>query len=152
MRYLAGPEVSKLLENVIHSGKQQHDYETDLTVASVYALRGGGALDLGGSEYSESQRDELAPRKRSEDDKYGWWDLEFGAYLIRFNEVPRLAVNHIGYIQPHERLMHAGATHPTFYFRDTRDYLETLLTVGAPRISIKQNARVSKLLVLQVDA
>lgn len=152
MRYLNGDEVAALTEGVVDEATQQHDYETDLTVSRVYRLMGAGAVDFGGSEYKAAPRTEVDPLKRKKDDDYGWWDLEPGTYIVRFNEVVTLAANHIAYVQPHERLLDAGAHHPTFYFRAQRPYLETLLTVGSGGLSIKENARVSKLLVLDLTA
>lgn len=150
MRYLNGEDVADLMEGVIHAATQQHDYEVDLTASEVYQLTGAGSLDFGGSEYVAAPRAAIKALKRKKGDEYGWWDLEPGTYIVRFNETVALHSNHIAYIQPHERLLDAGAHHPTFYFRDERPNLEVLLTVGSGGLSIKENARLSKLLVLDI--
>lgn len=150
MHYLNGEEVAGLTEGVIHTETQQHDYEVDLTASEVYRLTGAGSVDFGDSEYMAAPRATVKALKRKKDDEYGWWDLEPGTYIVRFNEVATLKANHIAYVQPHERLLDAGAHHPTFYFRDERPHLEVLLTVGSGGLSIKQNARISKLLVLDI--
>lgn len=151
MKYLAGPQVADLVEHLIKADVQQHDYETDLTIAAVYRLTGPGAIDFGGSEARRAPREEIAAHKVAPEEKYGWWDLGPGTWIIRFNEVPRLGTSHIAFVQPHERLVEAGATHPSFWFRGTRDAVETLLSVGPGGVRIKQNARASKLLIVELQ-
>lgn len=150
MRYLTGSEVAATLANLIHPDTQQHDFETDLTVGAVFQLTTPGALDFGGSEYEQAGREALEPAKAQPDDKYGWWNLSQGTYLIRFNETATLAEAQVAFVQPHERLLLAGGQHPTFYFRGRREKLETLLTVGEAGLRIKENARLSKLLILDL--
>jgi len=149
MRYLPGDEVAALLENLIHQPRQAQAYACDLTVAGVSALTRSGALDFGGSEYTEAEHHLLEP-VWEDDPRYGWWTLSPGAYVIRFNEHMALASDQIAFIQPHQRLMQAGGYHPSFYFRGVRDSLEVILVVSAPDLRIKENARLSKLLVLQL--
>ena len=151
MRYLSGDEVGSALANLIHQETQQHDYETDLTVGALFRLTGPGALDFGGSEYEAAAREALEPQKASPDDNYGWWTLEADSTIVRYNEAVSLAENQIAFVQPHERLLLAGGFHPPFHFRGRRDNLETLLTVGQAGLRIKENARVSKLLIVQVS-
>lgn len=150
MHYLSGPDVAAVIHNLIERETQQHDYETDLTAAAVYALSGPGAVDFGGAHYEMAPREEMPLHKARESDALGWWQLEAGSYVLRFNETAQLGEAQIAFIQPHERLMLAGASHPTFYFRGRRQELKTLLNVGGPGVRIHQNARVSKLLILQL--
>jgi len=151
MRYLTGATVKDRIDGIVHTATQQHDYETDLTVTAIYEIVGPGEIDFGGSEFKPAERTELAPVKRDHDDQYGWWELPPGTYVVRYNEVPDLRDDLLAFVQPHERLQQAGATHPTFWFRDTREHVETLLNVGDGGINIKQNARLSKLLILTLD-
>lgn len=151
MRYLPGSEVTEALENLIYSKTQQHDYETDLTVGAIFRVIGPGSLDFGGSEYAAAEREPLEPQKPSADDRYGWWDLSPGSYIVRFNETINLAEDQIGFIQPHERLVLAGGHHPAFYFRGSRESLEIVLNTGTGGLRIKENARISKLLILQLE-
>lgn len=151
MRYLTGGEVAATLANLVHQETQQHDYEMDLTVGGIFQLTGPGALDFGGSEYEQVGREALEPVKASPSDKYGWWNLSQGTYLVRFNEKVKLAEAQVAFVQPHERLLLAGGQHPTFFLRGDREALETLLTVGEAGLRIKENARLSKLLVLALD-
>ena len=151
MRYLEGEKVAQVLSGIISAKKQQHDYETDLTAGRILRVTGGGAVDFGGSEERVAEREELQPRKESPDDKHGWWNLAEGSYIVELNERPVLSKNQIGFLQPHERLVRAGATHPSFYFRAERERLETMIVVGTGGVRIKENARISKFLLLQLD-
>ena len=146
MRYLTGSQVAATLDNLVHQDIQQHDYECDLTVSEIYRLTDPGALDFGGSEYALAGRKRLQPQPASADDAYGWWDLTPGTYMVRFNEAVTLAEGQIAFVQPHERLLLAGAHHPTFYFRGQRETLESILIVGQAGLLVKENARLSKLL------
>ena len=150
MQYLAGKAVAERIQGLISEKHQRHHYETDLTVRAIYRVTGPGSVDFGGSEETEAPRDELSPVKRSDQDQYGWWDLGPGSYVVRFNETPHLEENQIAFLQPHERLMRAGALHGSYNFRETREFLETTIMVGSGGIRIKENARVSKLLVLRI--
>jgi deoxycytidine triphosphate deaminase len=150
MEYLGGDAVANALEGLISRKRQQHHYETDLTAGRIFRVTKRGAVDFGGSEEEPAAREEVEPVKASPDDQYGWWELEGGMYVVSYNEVPSLADTQIAFIQPHERLLRAGGTHASYYFRETRDILEAILVVGNVGVRIKQNARVSKLLILQL--
>lgn len=151
MYYLEAEQISDQFEGMISAKKQQRGYETDLTVASVYEITGGGAVDFGGSEEQAAGRNALDPQKESPEDKYGWWNLSEGSYVVAFNEKPVLVDSQIGFIQPHERLVRAGAAHPSYYFRNADEHLETVIVVGRGGVHIKENARISKCLVLQLE-
>lgn len=150
MYYLEGERVAEVLKGLISEKHQRHHHETDLTVRQVCRVTGGGAVDFGGSEEEVAPRERVEPKKESPDDKHGWWTLPAGSYVLRFNEVPALRSDQIAFIQPHERLIRAGAMHASYYFREEREYIETTILVGSGGIHIKENARVSKLLVLQL--
>jgi len=152
MRFLEGDQVAQVVDGIISSKKQQGRYEMDLTVARVFEVTGGGAVDFGGSEEEAAARNELQPQKESDDDKYGWWHLAEGSYVVEFNERPALLDTQIAFLQPHERLVRAGAAHAGFFLREAPDRLETLITVGTGGIRIKQNARITRCLVLQLDS
>jgi dUTP pyrophosphatase len=150
MRYLEGDAVAAVLTEMISANRQQHHYETDLTAGSIYRVTGPGAVDFWGSEEESAPRELIQPKKKAAQDNYGWWELQSGTYVLRFNEVAALTENQIGFVQPHERLVRAGATHPSCYFREERESLETSLTVGAGGVRTKENARVSKMLLLEL--
>ncbi len=120
-------------------------------MAEVHRLSGPGALDFGGSEFEEAPHEQVAPEKASPDDDYGWWNLGAGAYLLRYNETADLGDDHLAFVFPHERLLQAGASHAAFQISGGRDPLGALLTVGAQGVRIKENARVSRLLLFQTE-
>ena len=151
MRYLDGDAVAAQLAGIVHKDTQQHDYEVDLTVAEIFLVTGPGALDFGGSELQAAPREAIQPEKADPGDKYGWWKLAPGSYIVRFNERITQGDDHIAFIQPHERLLLAGGQHPAFHFRGQRDQLETLLIVGEGGLNIKENARLSKLLIVRLS-
>lgn len=138
------------VEGIVHLDTQQAAAGLDLTVATVFRVTGPGSLDFGGSELQAAAREEIEPRLRSEEDDYGWWALDAGAYVIRYNESLELGDGQVGEILPLERLLFAGAYHPTFLVDGPRDPLETLLVVGSGGCHLKENCRVSRLIVVEV--
>jgi deoxycytidine triphosphate deaminase len=151
MHTLPGSEVAQHLAGILHPDTQQHDYEVDLTAGAIFAITGPGAIDFGGSELLPAPREAIQPETTIPEDKYGWWMLDPGSYIVRFNETIQQQPDQIAFIQPHERLLQAGGFHATCHFRDTREHLETLLIVGAGGLRIKENARLSKLLIFRLD-
>lgn len=151
MRILTGQQVAERLENVVHLPTQVHHYAVDLTVAQVYRVAGGGNLDFGGTELTEAPRERLEPELASPDDKYGWWDLPAGTYIVRYNETVDPGEQGIAFVQPHERILMAGVYHPAFHFRGRRETLETLFVVGDGGCRLKENCRVSKLLIFDLE-
>ena len=145
--YLSGDDTAKYVENIVHLATQEADRGLDLTVDQLFRITGGGALDFGGSEFEEAQRERLDPNLAQPDDSYGWWMLEEGEYIARFNESLRLEEGAIALIEPLERLLQAGVTHAPHHLTSSADPVEVLLTVGAPGARLKENCRVSRLLV-----
>lgn len=144
---LTGTETADILTDLVHQDTQQRAYGIDLTVGEVYRLTGSGRLDFGGSEYEAATRERMRPKKAQPEDDYGWWDVQPGTYLIRYNETLP-ATDHIAFLEPHERLLNAGAWHPSIHVDAPQDPLEMLLTVGERGCAIKENARISRLLLL----
>lgn len=134
--------------DLLHLDTQEFPFGIDLTVAEIHQLTGPGSLDFGGSEFAEAPSELLEPVKRNPDDDYGWWPLEQGTYLIRYNEGVELDEDEIGLVQAHPRLMRAGAHHPSFTVYGEENDLYTLLSVGTSGCNIKENSRVSRLLIL----
>ncbi|MCK5345185.1 MAG: hypothetical protein KAR20_17370 [Candidatus Heimdallarchaeota archaeon] len=157
MKLIHGKELTEFVDGMIYDKKQVKSHSIDLTVKAVYELEGQGSLDLGGSEYKEPKRNKIEPVKKYQDDKYGWWDLKPGTYLITLNETIALdktmdamgKIEGIGLISPHPRLLKSGAVHPTLMtMKWEPDYILPL-TVGENGISLKENARISKILVFK---
>ena len=101
-------QVAKRLENLVHLDTQGFSLGVDLTVAEVHRLTGGGKLDFGGSEFEAAETEKVTPEKADPEDDYGWWHLEAGTYLVRYNEHLKLAEGELGLVSPHTRLLQAG--------------------------------------------
>ena len=145
-----GEEISSWVEGLIYPPKQVREYSIDFTVSSIYVPEKRGELDFGGGEYSESGFKELMPRKNSKDDRYGWWELEPEIYLISFNETwRRSSEDEVGLLSPHPRLFRTFAFHPTLIVMEWKKEFKLPLFVGKKGLRIKQNARVSKLLIMR---
>lgn len=143
--------IDQVVINYIHDGKQM-DQETDsmiLTVGRIGTLVGRGSLDFGGSEFAPSPTAWLEPVKKSGDEKYGWWHLEPGSYLLEFNESILLEAGEKAVLQIWEEAARGGVAHPTELILTSREPLATVMTVPAPGIEIKENARISRVLLLE---
>jgi hypothetical protein len=145
---LKGEEIVSSTEGLISAKKQQGEFSLDLTVNAISRINTGGALDFGGSEYLEASVSLLEPEKKTPDEPYGWWNLDAGDYMIRFNETINIPPRGLIMILPHERLLAAGASHAPIAIEDLDQNVCVPIHVGPSGLKIKQNARVSKAIVL----
>lgn len=152
MQPVSGKDAAARMTGIISPKHQVHAYAVDLTVAKVYAMDPTGQVDFGGAEYSPAAHTSLVSHRRRTEDKYEWWDLGRGCYTVEFNEGMKLADDEIAVLEPDERLLRAGATHPTSWLRGQSAQLETLLVVGALSMLVKQNARIGRLRVFRFDS
>lgn len=146
---LEGDQVAKLLKNLVYEKKQVHVESVDLTVKAIRRIATTGSIDFGGSEFAPGEMVELAPKKLDPSDEYGWWFLVEGDFLVEYNEELSLPPHHLGILQAHERLIQSGVTHGIRFITESHEKLQTLLHVGQADVRIKQNARVSSLIVLR---
>lgn len=146
---LEGEQVAKLLKNMIHEKTQIHSESVDLTVKSISRVATTSSLDFGGSEFAPGEKVAFIPKKVKPGDKHGWWLLATGEFLVEYNEELSLPPHHLGIIQPHERLIESGVTHSTRFVTETDEKLLSLIHVCQADVRIKENARISKLIVLQ---
>jgi len=137
-------DVQPLLDGIIHWDTQQAPHGADLTVGQVFRLTGPGQLDFGGSEWAEAPREQLSPEKAHPEDDYGWWRLDAGTYIVRYNESLQLADDQQARLSPLDRLLQAGAQHPTQVLNAPDGPLDMLLTVGSGGIHLKENCRISR--------
>ena len=152
MELLTGKEVLGRIKGVLNTKYQVHGTAVDLTVKNVYAVDPVGQVDFGGSEYKAAGRTAVASLRYNREDRYEWWDLGRGCYLVEFNESLELADNEVAMLEPEERLLRAGASHPSHFVRGRVAPIETLLDVNTMRIQIKQNARISRIRVFRLPA
>ena len=134
-----GEELVSAIDDLVYEKTQEHEYRVDLTVAEIYKTTGKGSLDFGGSEFEGSKLKKIEPKKRDPDDDYGWWELEEGTYIIKFNESLKEGK---ALVQPIPRLLKTGTTVPTF-IHESGEELQSLLRVSSIGVNIKENARVA---------
>jgi len=149
MEPLSGQEAASRLTGMISARHQIHAFALDLTARQIYALDPTGLVDFGGTEYAPCARTSMASLRKQREDRYEWWDLARGCYIVEFNEGLKLADNEIAILEPDDRLLRAGATHGTTFLRGQGERLEALLIVGTMSIQIKQNARVSRVRIFR---
>lgn len=152
MELVSGKEAVLRVHNLINAAQQTHAYAVELTAKQVYNLNPTGEVDFGGSEYVAAERHPLPSHQKHSQDRYQWWTLVHGAYQVEFNETVELADDEIALLEPHERLLRAGAEHPALFLRGKLNPLTTLLSVTCARLQIKQNARISTLRVFRLAA
>ena len=152
MQLVSGKEAVQRVRNLISAKHQVHAYAVELTARVIHSLNPTGEVDFGGSEYSPAQAAPLPSHQKHSQDRYQWWTLVHGAYQVEFNETLELADDEIALLEPHERLLRAGAEHPVQFLRGRMNPLTTLLTVGCARLQIKQNARISIVRVFRLAA
>lgn len=150
MELLSGKEAATRIKNLINARYQVHGVSVELTVKKIYAMGTTGAVEFGGGEYVAAARAPVAAFRKHSEDRYQWWELMRGAYAAEYNEQIALAENEVGFLEPHERLLRVGVSHPTIFLRGPHESLETLLMVGTARVRVKQNARISRLLVFRL--
>jgi deoxycytidine triphosphate deaminase len=148
MPRLSGNKCLESISGIIYARKQVHSDSVDLTVKRIIKLQSAGELDFGGSEYKAADTDAVAPVKKSPDDEYSWWNLEHGFYLVSFNEKFNLAKDVLGIIFPHSRLIRSGGIHSPSIVSKDEDPPVILLQVGPHGLRLKENARISSLIVM----
>ncbi len=150
MQLVSGKEALQRVRNLIKAEQQTHAYAVELTAKQLYSLNPTGAVDFGGSEYAAAEPHPVPTHQKHSQDRYQWWTLVHGAYQVEFNEVIELADDEIALLEPHERLLRAGAEHPALFLRGKVNPLTILLSVSGARLEIKQNARISTLRVFRL--
>ena len=151
MRLLKGKEAARRVRGFLSNGHQIHAYGVDLTAARVYSLRATGAIDFGGSELLAAEPIPLPTYQKHSQDRYQWWTLVHGAYLVECNESLELPANEIALLEPHERLLQSGAGHATRHLRHSMDPVYFILDITIGKIELKQNARLSVLRIFRLE-
>ena len=141
--------LAQQLDGLVHLDTQRAPTGLDLTVDAVFRTTGHGQLDFGGGEFQAAPRERIEPVLDDPEDDYGWWTLEKGAYVIHYNESLRLDDGQQAVVSPLERTLRAGAHHGSFVLDEGRDPIETLLVVSRMGCRLKENSRVSRLVVLE---
>jgi len=143
--FLSGEELEDYVKGIIHEETQIADRGLDLTVSKICRPTSAAELDFGGSEEKTPDLRNIKPERRSPEDDYGWWNLEAGIYIIGFNE--DITVDEgLAAIVPLRRLTSGGSFHPPVIFSGELSD-NVILSVNSSGLKIKENARLSRLIV-----
>lgn len=132
---------------LVHFDTQRAPTGVDLTVDRIARIVGPGRLDFGGSEFEPADAELSEPELADPGDDYGWWALDRGTYLVTYNERLEIGDDELATIHPLPRLLRAGASHPAFVADSAGGPLEVLLSVADAGCRLKENCRISRLLV-----
>ena len=141
-------EVLDRVENLVHPETQVREHGIDLTVSAIHEVTEAGRIDFGGDELAEADLEPHELTRRNPDDEYQWWHLDAGTYVLQYNELVTGDEHARLLLQPRNKLMARGASHPTVTVGGHLPLVP--LTVGGAGIEIKENARVST--VVPVEA
>jgi dUTP pyrophosphatase len=134
-----------LVENYPHLETQLTPNGFDLTAAEIHRFEDSGKLDFSNSEREIPETEKIQPEKKDEEDDYGWWKLEPGAYKIRTNEIVDLPEDVIAFAYPRSSLLRMGCTIENGVwdagFRGRSEFL--LIVQNDEGVEIKENARVN---------
>lgn len=150
MILLQADELMDHLDSIIHQDTQQHEDHFDLTVNKIHKLTEAGSLDFGGSEFQPSDKRLLNPRKKDEDDDYGWWHLRKGIYQATMNEQIKNFEDTIAFLAPHSHTQQAGIITSTQILSENAEKEPVTMNfqVHEAGCNIKENARFAVLYLL----
>ncbi|MHC4592129.1 MAG: dCTP deaminase/dUTPase family protein [Planctomycetota bacterium] len=138
----SGEVFDSWLEGAVHRDKQVDSHGVHLTVAEVLTTHSRGKLDFGGSELRPAGTHPLQPAEHTPGDRFAWWRLDEGSYVVRFNEALKEGAPPT-LLTASERLLSCGCTlAPTIC---TGGEIRSVLRVPKCGANIKQNARIALL-------
>lgn len=142
-----------LVQNYPHLDTQIQPNGFDITVSKIFRFKEGGRIDFSNSEREIPDCEEIEPKKRSEEDEYGWWKLEDGAYKVMMNERVNLPKDLAALGFPRSSLLRMGAfTQNAVWDAGFSGEGEFILVVeNSEGIEIKENARVAQLVFLPLE-
>ncbi|MFP4116276.1 MAG: deoxyuridine 5'-triphosphate nucleotidohydrolase [Candidatus Aenigmatarchaeota archaeon] len=141
-----------LIENYPHLDTQLQPNGFDITVDKIFRFSEKGKLDFSNSERELPDCDKIKPEKKNEEDKYGWWELEEGAYKVRTNERVNLPKDLAALGFPRSSLLRMGAlVQQAVWDAGYSGRGEFILVVeNEEGVEIKENARVAQLVFFPV--
>ncbi|MFB6116088.1 MAG: deoxyuridine 5'-triphosphate nucleotidohydrolase [Candidatus Nanosalina sp.] len=134
-----------LIEDYIDLETQLTPNGFDFTAAEIHRFKESGKLDFSNSEREIPETEKVKPVKKDEEDDYGWWKLEPGAYKVRTNEIVDLPEDVIAFAYPRSSLLRMGCTIENgVWDAGYRGRSEFMLVVeNEDGVEIKENARVN---------
>ncbi len=141
-----------LIKDFVHLDTQLTPNGFDLTVEKVFGFDACGALDFSNKERIVPEGEEIVPKKRKKDDKFGWWNIKKGAYKIRTNEFVNLPNDLIAIAFPRSSLLRMGVfTQTAVWDAGFRGKSEFILVVENPKgIKLKQNSRIVQIILIKI--
>jgi hypothetical protein len=137
-----GELFDRWLDGAVDRGKQVDAHGVHITVGSILKTHSRGLMDFGGREYKEAPTHPLALDERKPNDKYGWWRLDEGTYVVRFNETIRDGAPPL-LLTSNDRLLKCGACIAAAICGPGP--VQSVLTVPAAGLNVKENGRIALL-------
>ncbi|OFV68628.1 MAG: deoxyuridine 5'-triphosphate nucleotidohydrolase [Candidatus Syntrophoarchaeum caldarius] len=147
VKVLSGPNMLKLVENMIDPELQIQPNGVDLTLMAVEKIVDSGSVDFDNSDRRISKSVRLF---FDEDD---WIMLESGAYKVIFNEIVTIPLDYMAIAFPRSSLLRCGATIETAVWdAGYRGRSEALLLVMNPAgLRLKRDARILQMVFLKLQ-
>ncbi|MFW6189281.1 MAG: hypothetical protein ACOC7T_02520 [Planctomycetota bacterium] len=131
------------LEGTVHKETQVDEHGVHLTVGNISKTHAHGDLDFGGSEMKECKLHEVEPLEQQPGDRYAWWRLEEGRYVVEFNERIKDG-SPCMLVVSNDRLLNCGCSIAATAAGPGP--VRTVLDVPGCGVRIKENARIALLL------
>ena len=146
-------EEENLIQDYIDLETQLTPQGFDLTAGEIYRFKGHGSLDFSNSEREIPETEKVEPVKKDEEDDYGWWQLEPGAYKVVMNETVDIPEHLTAFAYPMSSLLRMGCSIENAVwdagYTGTGSFL--LVVENDQGVDIKQNARVNQLVFHRID-
>jgi dUTP pyrophosphatase len=135
-------EEQELVTGYIDLDTQLQPSGFDISLESVEAFRGGGAVDYSNKERVLAETEPLMP------DDAGWFNLAQGCYKVVYNETVRMPLNVAALARTRSSLLRNGATLGTAVWDPGyQGRSSSLLVVHNPHgIRLKRDARIAQLI------
>ncbi|MFN8637190.1 MAG: deoxyuridine 5'-triphosphate nucleotidohydrolase [Chloroflexota bacterium] len=136
-----------LLDPLADPAEQIQPNGVDLRLESVWRMDGLGAIGVANADRSIPERIAVEPSS------VGWFHLEPGTYVIRFQEVVALPTDVMAFGRPRSSLLRCGAAlHTAVWDAGYQGRSESLMVVYAPAgLRLEVGARVLQLVFVRLD-
>lgn len=142
-----------LIKDYINLDVQLTPNGLDLTVAKIYEFGSAGVIDFSNKERNIPPGREIALKKKSRLDKFGWWILKAGAYKIRSNESFNLPNDLIAIAFTRSSLLRNGSFTQTGVwdagFKGKAEFI--LIVANKNGLKLKQNARIVQIIFSRIN-
>ncbi|MCP4653080.1 MAG: deoxyuridine 5'-triphosphate nucleotidohydrolase [Candidatus Omnitrophica bacterium] len=146
-------EEKELISGYVSPDKQLTPNGFDLTAGEISEFTSSGAVDFSNNERVLPETEKIIPKKKTETDEYGWWQLDRGIYKVKTNETVNMPNNLVAIAFTRTSLLRMGAfTQHGVWDAGFRGKSEFVLVVENPKgVQIKENARIAQLAFLSAQ-